>query len=84
MVTIWMRGLNSYRTCLQAPQGRISLLPGQKIAIALKSFRPAETALNTAARSAQQVRLNEMFSMLVPSNIWPFPQRRALPNLILE
>ena len=75
---------NSLKTCKQAPHGihgfvkSSSALPAT--AIMLKSWKPSETALKIAVRSAQLVRENEEFSILQPVKTLPSDVSRAAPT----
>lgn len=64
--TISMSPAKSSKTCRQAPQGGINSILSEFIAIALNFLSPFEIALKIAVRSAQMVKLNELFSILHP------------------
>ena len=71
-------------TCLQAPQGGINWSLSVAMAIALNFLIPPEMALKSAVRSAQIVRLKELFSILEPVMIFPDEVRSAAPTLKFE
>ena len=79
-----MSGLNSAKTCLQAPHGNVGIFPEEESAIDTKSLCPSETALNSAFLSAHILRPYEEFSTLHPVKIFPFFVFMADPTLNLE
>jgi len=78
------RVANSAMTCLQAPQGVMDLMSGEKTATATISLSPAETAFWMAARSAQTVSPEEAFSTLHPVYVPPLAARAVAPTRIPE
>ena len=56
----------------------------ETIAIALNRWLPSEYALNNAVRSAQIVKLKELFSTLQPVNIFPEAVNAVAPTRKFE
>src|SRR2546423_6593908 len=82
--TTFISGLNSARTCRQAPHGNAGFLEFVTMPIATKSFSPAAIAAATADRSAQIVRPNDTFSTLQPLKIFPLLVLTAAPTVNFE
>jgi len=79
-----MSGLNSNKTCLQAPHGNVGLLPEDAIAILLIFLCSSETVLNNSIIFAHILKPYKEFSTLQPEKILPVYDWTAAPTLNLE
>ena len=75
---ISISGLNSFSTCLQAPQGGVKSSVGAYKKSLIGFENPLTTKLNIAIRSAHTVSPKDAFSTFTPVAYSPFfPSTRA-------